>query len=59
MATMNRTRLDLDNLRVQSFATSAVLGDDEAQADHDSYRQCISELSACGVCPTDTYAAAK
>ncbi|HEX8245529.1 MAG TPA: hypothetical protein VF541_18600 [Longimicrobium sp.] len=56
---MNRTWLDLDNLRVQSFATSAVLGDDEAQADHDSYRQCISELSACGVCPTDTYAAAK
>ncbi|HSU14170.1 hypothetical protein [Longimicrobium sp.] len=53
---MKRTRLDLSNLRVQSFATSAVLSDDEAQADHDSYRQCISELSACGVCPTDTFA---
>lgn len=55
---MNRTRLDLSTLRVQSFATSAVLDDAEAQADHDSYRQCISEVSACGICPTDTYAAA-
>ncbi len=51
---MERTRLDLTSLRVQSFVT--LLDEDEAQADHGSGRQCISEVSACGIC-TDTYAA--
>ena len=52
---MNRKRLDLSTLRVQSFETAAVLDDAEAQADHGSALQCVSEVSACGICPTDTY----
>jgi hypothetical protein len=44
-------RLNLDTLGVQSFET---LADDEAYTTNDSGRQCISELSHCGVCPTET-----
>ncbi|HYH79915.1 MAG TPA: hypothetical protein VEX86_08955 [Longimicrobium sp.] len=43
-------RLKLETLAVQSFET---LDDDEAFSGNDSYRQCISELSHCGVCPTE------
>ena len=48
-------RLDPDALAVQSFSTQA-LADDEAYIGVESKTQCISEISACGVCPTDTYA---
>jgi hypothetical protein len=48
-----KQRLNLDALAVQSFATQA-LADDEAWNPAESKLQCISEISACGVCPTET-----
>ena len=48
-------RLNLDTLTVQSFSTQP-LADDEAYLGVESKTQCISEVSACGICPTDTYA---
>jgi len=50
-----KQRLELDTLTVQSFATHT-LADEEAWNTAESKTQCISELSACGICPTDTYA---
>jgi hypothetical protein len=44
-------RLDLNALNVQTFDPSA-LTDDEAWVG--SGMQCVSELSACGICPTET-----
>jgi hypothetical protein len=44
-------RLNLEKLAVQSFET---LSDDEAYSTNDSGMQCVSELSYCGVCPTET-----
>lgn len=44
-------RLNLDTLRVQSFEA---LSDDEAFTTNNSGMQCVSELSHCGVCPTET-----
>ena len=43
-------RLNVDKLAVQSFET---LSDEEAFTTNDSARQCVSELSHCGVCPTE------
>jgi hypothetical protein len=50
-------RLNPEALAVQSFDTQT-LSDDEAFMGVESKTQCISELSACGICPTDpnTYA---
>lgn len=44
-------RLNLEKLAVQSFDTRP-LSDDEA-FNGNSAMQCVSELSHCGVCPTE------
>ena len=46
-------RLNLDKLAVQSFDPQPI-GDDEAFNGNNSAMQCVSELSHCGVCPTET-----
>ena len=46
--------LNPDTLVVQSFATQTVAGHDA----NDTHNGCVSDLSFCGVCPTDTGARA-
>ena len=46
-------RLKLETLGVQSFETQ-LISDDEAFNTNNSGMQCVSELSHCGVCPTET-----
>ncbi|HEX8832217.1 MAG TPA: hypothetical protein VF705_13670 [Longimicrobium sp.] len=42
-------RLNLDTLAVQSFETQAR----PENVERDTYKNCISDVSHCGVCPTE------